>query len=289
MIKYLKYKDIDVKKYDSCIANAIQSKVYAYSWYLDIVSEEWNLLVLDDYKAVMPLPTRKKYGINYVFQPNWIQHLGLFSLETLSSNDIENFIKHIPKKFMFLDFNINFKNKNSLALNNYILPLNKDYKTLFKAFSKGRKSSINQAQKGGVEIRSSQDYMSIITLFREHKGLNLNLTDKAYFLLEKIIIKAQELNLLKILSAYSSENELIGGSFFIVSNARITYLFSAINQKGRDLQAMSLILNKVIKDYSDSDYILDFEGSMLPGVATFIKSFKPRKEAYYHLKKWRLF
>jgi len=97
------------------------------------------------------------------------------------------------------------------------------------------------------------------------------------------------LNLLKILSAYSSENELIGGSFFIVSNARITYLFSAINQKGRDLQAMSLILNKVIKDYSDSDYILDFEGSMLPGVATFIKSFKPQKEAYYHLKKWRLF
>jgi len=181
MIKYLKYKDIDVKKYDSCIAKAIQSKVYAYSWFLDIVSDNWNLLVLDDYKAVMPLPTRKKYGLNYVFQPNWIQHLGLFSLETLSFNDIENFIKHIPKKFKLLNFNVNFKIKNSHTLTNYVLPLNKDYKTLFKAFSKGRKSSINQAQKGGVEIRSSQDYMSIITLFREHKGLNLNLTDKAYF------------------------------------------------------------------------------------------------------------
>ena len=79
------------------------------------------------------------------------------------------------------------------------------------------------------------------------------------------------------------------GAFFIISQKRITYLFSAVNEKGRDLQAMSLILNSVIKSYSASDYIFDFEGSMLPGVAKFIRSFGAQKEAYYHYKKWRLF
>jgi len=288
MIRYLKNEEINFKKYDACVLSATRSKVYAFSWYLEAVTEAWDVLILDDYKAVMPLPLRKKYGINYIFQPNWIQHLGIFSLDPLSESDIGNFIKHIPKKFKLIDYNVNFKLKNSLALTNYIRPLNKDFKSIFKAFSKGRKSSITQAQKAGVEVGEVLDNQPIITLFKENKGLNLELTEDAYSQLEKLLTKAKELKKLNAIVAYSSEKELIGGAFFILSNNRITYLFSAVNQKGRDSQAMSLILNWVIKKYAESEYIFDFEGSMLPGVATFIKSFGAQKEVYYHLKKWRL-
>jgi hypothetical protein len=49
------------------------------------------------------------------------------------------------------------------------------------------------------------------------------------------------------------------------------------------------MLDAMIKDYATTGFILDFEGSMLPGVARFIKSFRPQKEIYYHLKKWHLF
>jgi len=98
MIKCLLHNNIDKKKYDLCVAKSVQSKVYAFSWYLEAVTEAWDVLVLNDYEAVMPLPYRKKYGICYIFQPYWIQHLGVFSKNILSDNDLKLFVDNIPKK-----------------------------------------------------------------------------------------------------------------------------------------------------------------------------------------------
>ena len=79
MIQYLKNKEIDFKKYDACIEAAINSRIYAYSWYLNIVADNWDALVLNDYEAVMPLPWRQKYFIKYIYPPAWTQQLGVFS------------------------------------------------------------------------------------------------------------------------------------------------------------------------------------------------------------------
>ncbi|WP_373942482.1 hypothetical protein OEG92_04340 [Polaribacter sejongensis] len=76
MIQYVKRKDLNILKYDACIENSIQSRIYAFSWYLDIVADNWDVLVLGDYKAVMPLPWKQKYFIKYITQPffvsNWV-------------------------------------------------------------------------------------------------------------------------------------------------------------------------------------------------------------------------
>ena len=67
MIHYVKREDLEVAKYNDCIENSIQSRIYAFSWYLDIVADNWDVLVLNDYEAVMPVPFRRKFGVNYVF------------------------------------------------------------------------------------------------------------------------------------------------------------------------------------------------------------------------------
>ena len=36
-------KQIDFNKYDACIAAAINSRIYAYSWYLDAVCDDWDV------------------------------------------------------------------------------------------------------------------------------------------------------------------------------------------------------------------------------------------------------
>lgn len=289
MISYLLNNEIDKQKYDTCISSALQSKVYAFSWYLDCVCSTWDLLILNDYEAVMPLPKKKKYGINYVFQPFWIQHLGIFSVKTLTEADLELFIKSIPKKIKLIDYNINFKTDSLPPKINYTLSLQDNYNKLLKNFSKGRKSNVTQGQKQEILVQEFQDYKPIIEVFKQNRGLNTNLSNPAYLQLETLIKTAKSLKKLKIMVAFSDKNKLLGGAFFIISNNRITYLFSAINQQGRDLQAMSLIINSVIKTYAQSDYILDFEGSMLPGVAAFFNSFGAQQESYYHLKKWQLF
>jgi hypothetical protein len=49
-------------KYDTCMAQSLNSRIYAFSWYLDAVADHWDVLVYGDYEAVMPLPWRQKMG-----------------------------------------------------------------------------------------------------------------------------------------------------------------------------------------------------------------------------------
>ena len=78
MIRYIKRKAINISKYNHCISTASNSKIYARSEYLDTVAENWDALVFDDYKAVMPLVWKSKFGLKYVYPPCWTQQLGIF-------------------------------------------------------------------------------------------------------------------------------------------------------------------------------------------------------------------
>ncbi|MEA3446653.1 MAG: hypothetical protein U9R19_18205, partial [Bacteroidota bacterium] len=95
-IRFLIHKQIDKRKWNQCIKSSVNGIVYAYSWYLDIVSENWEALVEDDYKSVMPLTINEKYGISYLRQPIFTQQLGVFSSQRLDSNLVKTFIKSIP-------------------------------------------------------------------------------------------------------------------------------------------------------------------------------------------------
>jgi hypothetical protein len=91
MITYLTHKEIDFEKYDRCIDLSLNGIVYAYSWYLDMVTDDWDILVEDDYKSVMPLPKRKKFGIHYIYQPFFVQQLGVFSVVPVTVMFARNF------------------------------------------------------------------------------------------------------------------------------------------------------------------------------------------------------
>ena len=56
MIKRLKYNEIDFAKYSKCIENACQRKYSATKDFLDITAgKNWELLVYNNYEAVMPV------------------------------------------------------------------------------------------------------------------------------------------------------------------------------------------------------------------------------------------
>ena len=75
---YKQRKEIDEAKWDKCISKASNGLIYAYSYYLDGMADNWDALVLNDYEVVMPLPWRKKFGFYYLYQPAFTAQLGLF-------------------------------------------------------------------------------------------------------------------------------------------------------------------------------------------------------------------
>ena len=55
LIRYVTRAELDVQLWDNCITNASNGLIYAYSFYLDTIAKQWDALVLDDYRMVMPL------------------------------------------------------------------------------------------------------------------------------------------------------------------------------------------------------------------------------------------
>lgn len=293
MIKYLTRNQIDVTKYDACILKSINSRVYGYSWYLDVVCDSWDALVLDDYSIVMPLPKRKKYGLNYIYLASWVQQLGVFSEKKIESNLLEQFIQKIPKKFKLIDMMLNtansFSSKYISTRHNFVLSLkNKSHQLLQKQYSKGRKSNVRQAQKLELVIRTSKTANDIIELFEKNKGAEAIKTEQEYFKLQNLVLKGLELDKVNVYEVLNKNKKLTGGAIFLKDKNRITYLFSALNDEGREKQAMSFLIDFVIKKYANKPVTLDFEGSMIPEIASFYKSFGAEKEIYFQYKKWQL-
>jgi len=287
MIRYIRRKEIDIAKYDACIETAINARIYAYSWYLDIVADNWDALVLDDYKAVMPLPWRSKYFIKYIYPPAWTQQLGIFYKFEICANLTKEFIDSIPKKFKKVTIQFNSENDLSLFETekrvNYILPLNKPYEEIYKGLKNNRKYSINLGQKNNLFIRNVLVDDLIILANKYYTFLNISdINYNKLIKLSKSIIKNKNGFLLGV---YNRENDLLGGSIFLKDAHRICYLFSVVTPEGKQKQVASVLINDVIKMNSNSNCNFDFEGSMIGGIADFYKSFGGQVENYFSFQK----
>ncbi|QOD62292.1 hypothetical protein H9I45_07575 [Polaribacter haliotis] len=280
MIQYIKRENLDVLKYDACIENSIQSRIYAFSWYLDIVADNWDVLVLNDYEAVMPLPWKKKYFLKYVAQPYFCQQLGVFSLHNISEEIQASFLNKIPNKFVKISINMNsgnFSSSKMIEKKNYILRLDSSHDKIFKSFSKGRKHAVKVGEKNNLQVKETS-IQKLIEIKKEFYN-DIIFPEKIIKNIADYVLKN---NKGFILGVYNDE-VLLGGSLFLKSKNRIIYLFSSNTAEGKKLQAPSFLLNTIIKQHENSNFILDFEGSNIPNVASFFKSFGAENEGYYHL------
>lgn len=283
MITYVKRTTLNVTKYNTCIENAIQSKIYAFSWYLDIVADNWDVLVWNDYEAVMPLPWKKKYGLKYIIQPYFCQQLGVFSIDEITLVIQDKFIKSIPKSFVKIDLNFNAHNldqkNNRHKKLNYLLNLDKSYNELFKNFSKGRKHAVKSAYKNNLSTKA----ITIAELIKitDEFYPDLNYSKDTLRALTNYVLKNNK----GFIHGVFKDEHLLGGSLFLKSNERIVYLFSSYKKEARKLQALSFSIISVIEKYQNTKMVFDFEGGNIPSIGSFFKSFGASPEHFFCLSK----
>lgn len=288
MISFVDRQSLDTEKYDYCIENAVQSRIYGYSWYLDIVCKNWSVLVMDNYKAVMPVPWKKRFFVRYIVQPFFCQQLGVFSIHVESGDLINSFIAAIPSFFLKANLQFNAVNKvpgtvPGYQKTNYILSLHTNYENIFKGFSKGRKHAVRQGYKNELRI-SDFSIEELIRIAKKHYNFK-NFNNKEYDLLKSLVTGLDEKNRVLSVGVRDENNFLLGGAVFLIDAVRITYIFSAITLHGKQKQAASFLLDYVIKKYENTDKVLDFEGSSIMSIASFFKSFGAQKENYFSYKK----
>jgi hypothetical protein len=281
MIKYVKRKNLDLVKYNDCIENSIQSRIYAFAWYLDIVADNWDVLVLNDYQAVMPIPWKQKYFIKYITQPFFCQQLGVFSKDEISNDVIQNFIKVIPIKFLKITLNFNSKNaidsKDLIIKNNAILKLDKDFKELKNNFNKNRKRDLKKAELSLFTFDTAIQSNEFFDFYLENDK-NYKAEKKLLFTLKKIITSSN----LKIKYFGLRHNGALSCSVLLLDDGkRVTYLVPVSNNFSRENGGATFLISKILSLYAKRNYILDFEGSMIAGVAKFYRSFGAKEAVYF--------
>ncbi len=289
MIQFVNHLDIDTEKWDDCIDNASNKLVYAYSWYLDTIAPEWDALVLDDYQAVFPIISNKKFGIDYLYPPFWAQQLGVFSKEHVSKNLVTDFIKAIPKQYKFIDAWVNSYNEideefNHVMRDNYELNLNQSYEQIYEGYSSQTKRNLKNAQKVKLELLDYEEPEILINLFRNNRGKEVSsFSELDYERLKHVMHVSRYRKFGRVYTVLDKRNSICAGAFVLITPDRIIFLFSATDSYGKETSAMTYLIDQIIMTYAGRETLFDFEGSNIEGLARFYSGFGAKKNQYPQL------
>lgn len=284
MIRFIDRKEIDAGKWDKLIAQSPAETIYAYTWYLDQVADNWSALVLDDYRYVMPVAWKRKVGMKYIYQPFYTQQLGVFGRDDPDPDLLRKMLKLLYRKFRFAGLNLNTRNlvgeEKPLEVvdkSNYVLPLDREYNHLFASFKTNTKRNLKKSIDLSDLVDKGISVEELVDLKRRNDVIKRSEEDYKWLknLLAAIISRGEG----KIY-ATRTEGRLTAAAFFAFSKTRAIYLLSASSPEGKDRRAMFRIVDAFVRDHASSGRILDFEGSNIPSVARFFIGFGARAEIY---------
>jgi hypothetical protein len=282
-MQYILNKQIDKKKWDDCIKTAGNGLLYGCSGYLNSMAPGWNALVLNDYQAVMPLPSRNKFGINYLFQPSITPSLGIFG-NKITTEITGKFLNAIPATFKVWDLSFNSANTINYSKgilidrNNYVLDLNLPYQQLAQNYSENIQRNIAKANKAGCIVRKEIPFEDIAAICKTEFPKFTTVENGLFEKLQKVYNIYSDGA--KSYAVFSAENILMASAIFLFFKGRAYYWLVGNTPESKQYGASSLLIDSFIKEHAQQNLLLDFEGSDTNSVADFYKKFGAVLEPY---------
>jgi hypothetical protein len=293
MIVYLKHNEIDREQWDNCIKASRCTKPYAFSWYLDNISPGWEALVDDDYDSVFPLPASRKFGIQYIATPAFLQQLGAFSPDNHVENVMHEFIDYMPEFYKLVDLcvgqKINNKHYKTFEKTNYELDISDSYDTIWNNFSAHCRRNIELSSRKKPELTAEITPDEIIDLFIRNKGKEIKgIKIRDYQRLKNLMDFCLKNKKGSIIGARAARRKLVFGVFLVEVPGRKTLLFVVNTPESRSRRIGYYFVNDLISKHSSTKTIIDFEGSSIPSIASFMESFGSTSIPFYRIYRNRL-
>lgn len=292
MIKQVSRKQVNTEKYDICVANSQQSKIGAFSWYLDIVCDNWDVLVLDDYKAVMPIPWRKKMFVKYVYPPLWTMPLGVFSEEVVDESE---FLSVLFQNFKYVELSTNSHNNFSLfpefqkERTLQFIRLGNDYDDIYKKYNRNRKRELTKAKKYDLTERWNESPQKLIEIFKKNVGKRIRkIKPTDYDKLLKLMQICTDKRVGELLCVYDKDTMLVAAAFFLKYNNCVTELVCSSNFSNRKNGANTFMNDRAIFKYQPHFKIFNFGGSSMKNIKKYYLSFGATNEKYQLIKQNKL-
>jgi hypothetical protein len=287
LIHYLRRDEINTQNWDGCIRNAANGLIYAHSFYLDQMAGPWDALVLGNFEAVMPLTYKRKWRIHYLYQPSFVQQLGIFSQQALESNLIDRFFLALKARFSFAEIFINALNPvaGSSPRNNYVLDLSLGYPSLCEGYKEDLIKNLKRVKKFRLAYVHSLDYADSVRSFRQTYGSRFpQVRPKDFQHFNQLCQQAMENGMLLVRRAETENGEILAQVLLLKDERRLYNIMSTTTERGRRWSANHFLFEELIREHAGKKMILDFEGSEIPGISRFYQKFGAVNEPYYFFR-----
>ena len=286
MIHYIAHQNIDQKKWDACIRQSPQGLIYAYAWYLNCMSPQWDALVWGDYDAVMPLTRRKKWGIHYLYQPAFCAELGVFSKKEMNADTVRLFLQNIPVRYRYIDICLNRNNVNECKgypfslRNNYVLSLGASYTEISQRYSDNHIRNIKKANRNDLFFDLELNFYEALTLLKSFHDINSNYSKNDWICFEKLYQEAFSKQVVCCTGVRDVKGDLLSTAVFFYAHHTWFYIMAAGSKEGKALGASHFLVDQFIRLHAGTNTYIDIEGSDVDSVAFFYKGFGAENMPY---------
>ena len=283
-MQILSSEQINREKWDACVASAGNGLIYSYSFYLDGICSHWSGYVVGDYKAVMPLPFRSKYGIRYIYQPAFIQQLGLVGDGNVEVKDLLSFARYGEILLNFRNEQI-AKNWNAGMRSNLVIDLSKGYDFIQSNYKKDLALNLKKAAKQSFTL---SNHLNIDLAVDRYKTLYQprmkSVKDNDLESFRKLAGLLAEKEMCFTREVSDKNGNVVSTGLFLKDEKRIYNIMNATTDEGRSKEANHFLLDAVIKEFSGRRLLFDFEGSDIPGVKSFYEKFGAIDQPYFYFR-----
>lgn len=285
-IQILPSAKIDKIKWDSCVAASAEGLIYAYAEYLDRMCDNWSGLIIDDYKTIMPLPWRKKIGIRYIYQPAFIQQLGLIGGLLPDISSIYDFAK-------FGDILLNYENGkiagniNAASKTNMVIDLSKGYDAIRSNYKSDLLLNLKKSEKESLKSLPEDNTDTAVKMYQLYYQQRMNLHNKDFENFSALARSFSGKEMCFIRKVEDVKGMILSIGLFLMDNKRIYNIMNTTTDEGRSKEANHFLLDAVIKEFAGKPLLFDFEGSDIPGIKKFYEKFGAVEQPYffYHYNK----
>ena len=286
-IRILQREQIDDARWNFIVDEAVNGIVYAYTWYLDVVSPGWGALVSDNYEYIFPLPKCEKYCQKLILQPLFAQQLGLFSNSAVTPEILDEFLSLLKLNFKYVELNLNTINKTVEFAKyahervTYHLCLVQPYSNIQKKYKVNTKRNCLKSFALGVEVHKNIPSDTFLDFYFQNAAHSVNSGMKSKIsTLVEVLVKHKYA---EIVGARVGNGSLCAVALLVRSNGKLIYLLAASSAIGKQNRAMFSIVDQVIRWSAEDNVVLDFEGSMIPSVARFYAGFGAQPCSYQRI------
>ena len=294
-INYCKNSDIDTKAWDRCIAGSFNNSISAFSWFLDLICDDWNALIEGDYESVMPLTVRRVFGKEIIYPPCFAHDFGIFSNNPVTPLKTRSFINAIPSFFKYYRITLNkfnpldSKEFNTIIHKRFELDLIKPYVKLTADFTTELQRRLNIAMAHGYYFSAGLSPNDLIRFITEKKiRTPREIYQHDYRLLRTLISSFIRYRSGELYGLFDQHNELSSIALVTWMNSRIDLIFqTTAPDKMKDFPDLFLI-DRIIDKYSETNTTLLFQSRSIPGSAIPYRDFGARETTYLEIFKNKL-